>query len=393
MTLSKTGACPPDVRQILVDLRHDLHRHPELSFQETRTQTALREALAPLSPVSLESVAGTGLIARFAGRDSNRPCVAIRGDIDALPIQEETGAAFASVHDGVMHACGHDVHASWAVGAAYLLSADPADGDVVLLLQPGEESGQGAELLIREGVLEDVHAIFGAHVDCRLEVGRVVAQAGPLAASADMFDIVITGRGSHAARPHEGADAIVAGAAIVSAVQTIVSRRLPPGTPAVVTIGNFRSGTAANIIPETAHLTGTLRALSPEVRERLSTGVEQVARDVAAAHGVRAAVSIHPGTPPLINDAEAAEWSRDAVRSVLGDDALVPLPEVNLAGEDFACYLERIKGCFLRIGARAPGRDAVPAHSSRFLPDDEAICVGAAVLAETARRASAAITL
>ncbi len=391
MNSSVLQLCPPAVRNALLQLRHELHRHPELSFQERRTQQTLHAALATVSPASLDKIAGTGLRARIAGRDSSRPCVAIRGDIDALPIQEQTGCEFASVHDGVMHACGHDVHASWAVGAAHLLAHDPALGDVVILLQPGEETGRGAERMLSEGALDDVHAIFGAHVDSRLEVGQVVAQDGPLAASADVFEIEVIGSGSHAARPHEGIDPIVAGAALVTSLQTAVSRRLQPGTAAVATVGTFNAGTAPNIIPDTALLSGTLRALDPEVRTLLAAAVEEIATGVAAAHGARARVAIHRGTPPLLNDLAACQWARDAVRAILGDEALVPLPSANLAGEDFACYLETTPGCFLRVGARGTGQEVIPAHSARFLPEDDAILVGAAVLAQTARNASAAL--
>lgn len=375
----------------LVALRHDLHRHPELAFEERRTQARLRAELERLSPASIEEAGGTGLVARIAGRDRRAPAVAVRGDIDALPITEETGAPFASEVPGRMHACGHDVHASWAVGAAALLAEEPAAGDVLIVLQPAEEVARGAQSILDSGALDGAAAIFGGHVDLRFEVGTAVAQAGPLAASADTFRIGLSGGGAHGARPHEAADPVVAGAALVGALQTIVSRRLAPGTPAVVTVGTFHAGTAPNIIPTGAELSGTLRALDPEVRRTLHREVESIARAVGDLHGVEVEVEIREGAPPLVNSEEAAGWARRAVAEVFGEQALRPLPALNLAGEDFAEYLERIPGCFLRIGARRPDAPVVSAHSPRFLPDDGAVAAGAALLAGCARIASDAL--
>lgn len=375
----------------LLALRRDLHRHPELAFQETRTAERLEAALRALDVGEPQRVAGTGVVVRVPGRTAGAPVVAVRGDIDALPIQEATGADFASAHDGVMHACGHDVHASWAVGAAALLRKAPAEGDVLVVLQPAEEVGRGARALLDEGALDGVAAIVGGHVDMRFDVGQVVAEAGPLAASADEFTLALTGRGAHAARPHEARDPIVAAAAIIGALQTIVARRLPPGEPAVVTVGMVAAGSAPNVIPERAELRGTLRAVRPSTRTRLQDELRRTAEGIAAAHGVEAEITVTPGTPPIVNPADAVAWARAAATTLLGADALVPLPEANLGGEDFAVYLERLPGCFLRIGGRAEGTEPIPAHTPRFLPDERAVLVGAAVLAETARVASRAL--
>lgn len=379
---------PAELWDRLVALRRDLHRRPELAFEERATQARLRAELEALGIAEVREVAGTGLLARIPGRDPGRAPVVVRGDIDALPILEATGAPFASEVPGKMHACGHDVHASWAVGAAALLAAEPAAGDALVLLQPAEETAGGAAAVLAEGALDGAGAVFGGHVDLRFEVGQMVAQAGPLAASADSFRIELQGSGAHGARPHEGRDPVVGGAAVVTALQTIVSRRLPPGTPAVVTIGSFHAGAASNVIPDRAELSGTLRALDPETRAALRREVEAIAGAVAAAHGLEARVAFGAGTPPLVNPERGAAWARAAAARVLGEEALRPLGFTNLGGEDFARYLERLPGCFLRIGARRPGDPVVPAHSPRFLPADEAIAVGAAVLAECARVAS-----
>ncbi len=380
-----------EARDALLAVRHDLHQHPELAFQEERTAQKLYNALERLEPVRLDRVAGTGVIARIRGRDPDAPVVALRGDIDALPIEEDTGLTFSSRHPGVMHACGHDVHATWTLGAAQLLAADPADGDVVILLQPAEETGEGASAMIGAGALDGVHAIFGAHVDRRFQVGEVVADAGPLAASADTFAVELIGSGGHGARPHEGADPIVGAAAVVTALQTIVARRVNPATAAVVTVGTLQAGTASNIIPDRAFLTGTLRAIDPDTRSTLHDAVQTIVHATAKAHGLTANVEITTGPPPIVNPEEPVGWARTAVATLLGADALKPLGMLNMAGEDFACYLEKIPGCFLRVGARESGGEVIPAHNPRFYAADECVPVGAAVLAETARVASAAL--
>jgi hippurate hydrolase len=375
----------PALRDRLVQLRRALHAEPELAFGEHRTADRLEEALVALGGRGVRRVTETGLLLRIPGADPGAPVVAIRGDIDALPIQEDSGLPYASRTPGVMHACGHDVHATWAVGAAALLMEAPAEGDVVVLLQPAEETGGGAARMIEAGALEGVAMIFGGHVDRRFDVGQVVADAGPLAASADAFEVVVAGRGAHAARPHESRDPIVAAAAMVGALQQVVSRGVDPSDTAVLTVATIHAGTASNVIPERAELTGTLRAVRPATRRRLRDELERVVAGVVAAHGVSAAVTFKDDTPPVINDAAAAELARRAATGLLGAGAVVPLGFLNMASEDFAHYLERIPGCFLRIGAREPGGEATPAHNPRFVPAEEAIFVGAAVLAESAR--------
>jgi hippurate hydrolase len=372
----------------LVALRRDIHAHPELAFAEHETARRLIGALERLGIHDITRVGETGVVARVAGRSRHSAVVALRGDIDALPIVEATGLPFASVNNGVMHACGHDVHATWAVGAAALLVAQPAAGDVLIVLQPAEETGHGALTILESGVLDDVRAIFGGHVDRRFEVGQVVADEGPLAASADTFEIELVGKGAHAARPHEARDPIVAAASVITALQSIVARRLNPATPGVVTVGTINAGTASNVIPDRAHLTGTVRAVEPQSRSLMLDEVRHIARSVADAFGVEARVTLDRGTPPIVNPPRPTRWARHAVVSILGEEAVVPLGFLNLAGEDFAHYMERIPGCFLRIGARERGGDIIPAHAPSFYPAEDSLFVGAAVLAECARVAS-----
>jgi len=380
------------LRDRLVALRRDLHRHPELSFKEQRTAGQLEAALTELKPKSMKRIASTGIVARIPGREPDAPVVAVRGDIDALPVQEATGLEYASQTAGVMHACGHDVHATWAIGAAHLLTRNPAQGDVLVVLQPAEEIGEGAAAILQSGALDGVRAIFGGHVDRRFEVGQVVAQEGPLAASADTFHIVLHGTGAHGARPHESRDPVVGLGALIGALQTVVSRRVNPAAPAVVTIGKVHAGTAPNIIPDTAELRGTMRATDPDTRRTLREEVKAIAETVAAAYGLRAEANMHThGSPPIVNPPQATAWARAAAEAVVGVENVVPMPGLNMGGEDFAFYMERIPGCFLRIGAREPGGKVIPAHAPYFYAAEESIFVGAAVLAEAARRASASL--
>jgi amidohydrolase len=376
----------------LVQLRRALHQHPELSLAETETARRLATALTDVAGLPRADVrlVGTAVIGRVRGRQPGAPVVALRGDIDALPIQEATGLPFASQVPGVMHACGHDVHATWAVGAAALLAAAPAAGDVVIVLQPAEEIDRGAAAVLDAGVLDGVAAIFGGHVDRRFAVGQVVADDGPLAASADTFTIELVGHGAHAARPQESADPVVGAGALIVAAQAIVARRVHPATPAVLTIATVHAGTANNIIPDRAVLTGTIRTVDPATRRLVREELERMAGAIATAYRLEARITVELGPPPLVNPHQPAEWARQAVRTVLGDRALAPLGIVNLAAEDFARYLERMPGCFLRIGAREPGGDPIAAHSPHFTAAEESIFVGAAVLAETARVSSQA---
>jgi amidohydrolase len=386
--MNATAQFTPAEIEALIALRRDLHRHPELSWHEEGTSARLERALAGLGIEDVQRVARTGLIARVPGNGRGAPTVAVRGDIDALPIQEATGLPYASEVPGVMHACGHDIHATWAIGAAMLLARSPAAGDTLVVLQPAEEVGEGARAVLASGALDGVTAIFGGHVDRRFEVGQVVADAGPLAASADTFEVVLTGRGAHGARPQESQDPVVGAAAVIGALQTIVSRRLSPAAPGVVTVGTIHAGTAPNVIPESATLSGTVRATDPESRALLLGEVRRLVEGIAAAYRLTATVTLAEGTPPLVNPATPAAWARAAVDRVLGPGAAVPLGTTNMGGEDFACYLERIPGAFLRIGAREPGGERWAAHSPRFHAAEDSIFVGAAVLAEAARIAA-----
>ena len=305
----------PAEREQVLALRRELHANPERSWEERGTQGRLLAALAQAGITDARVIADTGLVATIPGTRPDAPVIALRGDTDALPITEETGLPFASLNSGVMHACGHDMHATWVVAAGILLKRNPAAGEVRLILQPAEEVGEGAARVLASGALGGVHAIFGAHVDWRFTVGDVVATAGPLAASTDTFDVTFHGRGGHGARPQDTIDPVIGLGAFIMEVQTLVSRRLDPGLPGVVTVGVVQAGNASNVIPERARCAGTIRATTPEARALLCEGVRTMAEGVAAMHGLRAELTLSEGTPPLVNTEQAAACAQAAAWS------------------------------------------------------------------------------
>ncbi len=369
----------PEVFERMVALRRDLHQHPELSWQEERTAARVSEVLQSLR-VPFRRVAGTGIVADIPG-PSGVPRIALRADMDALPIQEETGLPFTSVHDGVMHACGHDGHTSMLLGAAELLVAEPTlPAPMRLIFQPAEEVGGGARAMVQEGVLEDVAMVFGGHLDPRYLTGTLVITEGIVNASTDAFRIRITGRGAHGARPHEGIDAIVVGSAMVGQLQTIVAREVNPAHPAVVTVGRFVAGSAPNVLAETTELEGTIRAQDPAVREQILRALHRIAGACATSHGANAAVEITEGTPAVQNTKEMVALALDAGAALPMPPTVRPLRDANMGGEDFGWYLQHKPGCFIRFGAGTPGEESKPAHSSQFTFDEEALAIGAAWL-------------
>jgi len=379
---------PPDAgfAERLVAIRRDLHRHPELSWRETRTSQQVHQALEQLG-VHARFVAGTGIVADIPG-EGNGPGVALRADLDALPVTEETGLAFSSVHEGVMHACGHDAHASMLLGAAeLLLAARPLPATVRLIFQPAEELATGALAMIEHGALDNMAMIFGGHVDRHFPIGTIVVADGVVNASTDAFRIEIAGRGGHAARPHEGVDAVVVGSLLVMSLQTIVSREVNPAHPSVVTIGRFDAGTASNVIASQAVLEGTIRAQDEAVRTHLIDAMHRIAASVGQLHGATIRVTVAGSTPCLVNGPPMTTLAREAAHAIVGPDNMPPLQTANMGGEDFAYYLRRIPGCYVRFGAQAVGREGYPAHSSRFDIDEGVLPIGARYFSEVARLA------
>ncbi len=366
------------VLEEMIAIRRDLHQYPELSWQETRTTAQVGTVLERLG-IPFQRIAGhTGIIAQIPGR-SGVPAVALRADLDALPIHEETNLEFRSLQDGVMHACGHDGHTSMVLGAAALLVRETAlPAPVRLIFQPAEEVGAGAQAMIEAGALDNVTLIFGGHLDRHYPSGTIAISEGTVNASADTFRITIMGQGGHAARPHESTDAVVVGSLLVMALQTIVSREINPAHPSVVTVGRFDAGTAANVIAARALLEGTIRAQDPDVRAHLKASLRRIGEAVGKLHGVALTVEIVEGTPAVINSPEAIPLARQAATEVIGKANVVPMMTANMGGEDFSYYLERVPGCYVRFGAQVAGRESYPAHSSKFDFDEQALGVGAA---------------
>ena len=362
-------------------LREDIHRAPELSRLEFGTQARIDAWLRDFGVVG-RSVGGTGLVADVVG-DPRGPRVCVRGDMDALPVDEATGAPFASTVPGVAHACGHDVHAAAACGAVALLAGDPPAGVIRVLLQPAEEHGTGAAACVADGAMDGVDAVLGGHLDLDYAIGTVALQAGPMCASTDQFRVVVRGRGSHAARPQLGVDAVLCGARIVDALQGIVAREVEPGQPAVITVGAFHGGERSNILADRAVLDGTIRCCDPSVRDQLKSALHRVVAGVAAASGASAEVGIREGHDPVVNDPDLAE----VVAAALRDLGLrtVRLARPNTGGEDFSDLLRGRRGVYVRWGSRGPGSGDGPAHSGRFLPDAGVLDIATLGLAASAR--------
>ncbi len=382
-----TAMIDSDLFKRVISVRRDIHRFPELSWQETRTADTICTFLESLGIAYQSKVAGTGVVAELPG-PKGVPYVVLRADTDALPIKEETGLEFASVHEGVMHACGHDGHTAILLGAAALLAQEQdLPAPVRLIFQPAEEKGAGALAMIKEGVLDGAGMIFGGHLDRHYLAGTIVASEGPVNASSDSFRIDIIGQGAHGARPHESIDAVVVGSLMVIAIQTIVSREVDPAHPSVVSVGLFEAGTAPNVIAGQARLEGTVRAQDPEVRQHLNAGIKRIAESIAQLHSAKINVEIRTGTPPLINSPEMARLARQAASEVVGESNILPLKTANMGAEDFSYYLGKIPGAYVRFGGQVPGLEGFPAHSSKFDFDEQALAVGAEYFYKLARLA------
>ncbi|OKP96789.1 M20 family metallopeptidase [Paenibacillus sp. P46E] len=367
----------------MVEWRRHLHRHPELSYQEKETSAFVAAKLEEFGIEIIRSKAGYGLTGILKGRKPGKTVV-LRADMDALSITEENGREYASQKPGVMHACGHDGHTSMLLAAASYYSSrkEELQGELRFLFQPAEEICPGGALgMIAEGVLEGADAVYGLHLWTPLPFGTVASAPGPLMASADEFFIDIIGKGGHAGTPHRTVDSIVAGAALVTQLQSIVSRSVDPLRPAVVSVGTIQGGSAQNIVSERCRLTGTVRAFDEETRYLIRQRMEEIVASVAAAYGAEAKMEYLMGYPPLVNDeAEFRRFFRVAP-AALGDAVRVERMEKIMPAEDFAYYVKEIPGCFIFVGAGNPDKDAVyPHHHSKFDFDEDALLYGAKLL-------------
>jgi hippurate hydrolase len=378
----------------MVALRRALHRRPELGRVLPRTRDTVLTALADLPLDVHESRTVSSVVGVLDGGRPG-PTVLLRADMDALPLNEDSGLEFRSEIHGAMHACGHDTHVAMLATAARLLAGrrEQMAGRVVLMFQPGEEGFHGARHMIDEGLL-DQHgpggrpdAAFALHISATLPSGEVHTRPGPLMAAADTIKVQVSGRGGHAATPQDALDPVPAAAAMVGALQIALTRRVDPHEPAVLTIGKIVAGTTGNVIPETALLEGTLRTLSEPVRAQLHEEVRQVCRHTALAHGCSAAVEIEPGYPVTVNDEEAAGRVLSVAAEVLGHKRVATMPTPATGAEDFSYVLQRVSGALAFLGAcppRVDPRTAPPNHSNRVVFDESAMAAGAAVYAALA---------
>ena len=370
----------------IIALRRDIHREPELGFDTERTAQKVLAALDGL-PLDIETgVARNGIVATLWGGEG--PTVALRADMDALPIEEETGLPFSSEIEGRMHACGHDGHTSMLVGAAHALSQrdlrDRLNGTVKFVFQPAEEGGGGGRVMVDEGVADDVASIFALHLWPGLPFGKVATKAGPIMAAADAFEMEIRGSGGHGAMPHLAADAVVIAAQVVTTLQTVVSREIDPVEPAVLTVGEIGAGTAFNIIPEKARLGGTVRTLNPDLRERMPGRIEALARGVAKGMRGDANLDYTFSYPVTVNEEAAADRVLEVAEDLFGAESVLELPNPSMGAEDFAFYLEKVPGAFIWLGI---GEEVSGLHTPKFAFDEKVLPRGSALLAALALEA------
>ncbi|MGB9893671.1 MAG: M20 metallopeptidase family protein [Candidatus Saccharicenans sp.] len=371
-------------RAEIIKIRRFIHMNPELSNREYETAKLVASKLSSIGLEAKTGVAGTGVVGLLRGSLPG-PTIAIRADMDALPIQEQNTFPYRSLNPGVMHACGHDVHTSIGLGTAMALSAikDKIRGQVKFIFQPAEEGAPageegGAALMIKEGVLENppVRAIFALHVWPELQVGQVGYSSGYLMASSDSFTITIKGKSAHAARPQEGIDAIIIAAEVVNSLQTIISRNLDPTEPAVITVGKIQGGVRSNIIAEKVVLEGTVRTLNEAVRDRIPLLMENMVKGICQGYGASYTFEFTKQLPPLYNHPDFVQIVLPGLQECLGQENLIQL-KPQMVAEDFAFFAEKIPAFMYLLGVRTPGQvSAAPLHSPNFNPDERAIPVG-----------------
>jgi amidohydrolase len=373
-----------------VRIRRRLHAHPEVGLDLPATQQLVGDELAELGLDPVAGVATTSVLAVVEGGREG-PTTLLRGDMDALPMPEDTGLDFASTVDGAMHACGHDAHVAMLLGAARVLVGRRAElaGRVVLMFQPGEEGHGGAQVMLDEGLLErygPIDRAFAVHVTPMMPSGVVATRRGTLLASADEFSVTFTGRGGHASMPHDAVDPVPVACELVAAIQAMVTRRVPVFDPAVVTVTKIEAGTATNVIPESAVCSGTMRALSDGSRATILQGLHRLAEHIGAAHGCEVSVRIHDGSYPVtVNDSAAADRTLAVAAGLVGLDRVQRMPNPIMGAEDWSLVLQRVPGSMAFLGVGVPGVDRPePNHSNRMVIDEPAMATGIALHAAMA---------
>ncbi len=379
----------------LIELRRAIHADPEIGLDLPRTQ---EKVLAALDGLPLEVTTGQALSSVTAVLRGARPggTVLLRGDMDALPVTEATGLPYASRNEGIMHACGHDLHTSMLAGAARLLSArqDSFAGNVIFMFQPGEESSGGAERMISEGVLDAAGsrpvAAFGLHVASGLlPLGMLTSRDGTMMASADTMEVTVKGRGGHGSQPHRAADPVPAACEIVTALQTLVTRQFDVFDPVVITVGSFHAGTASNVIPDRAQFSATLRSLQASTRSAMQDAAYRLVHDIASGHGLSATVDFVDGYPVTVNDAAEVAFAEATIADLFGGERFLRTPFPLTGSEDFSYVLNEVPGAFVMLGACPADADPATApfnHSAEAVFDDAVLADGATLLTELALR-------
>lgn len=370
----------------LVEIRRHLHSHPELSGQEYQTAAYVSGVVSSCGLHVQELVGKTGVVAELRGTDRDSRMLAIRTDMDALPIQERTGLEFASRQPGIMHACGHDVHTTVGLGTAMVLAqlGIQFPGTTRFLFQPAEETAQGAGWMIRDGVMEGVTAIFGVHTFPTIPGGSVGIRYGALTAAADDLELVIMGESGHGARPHEAIDAIWIASQVVTTLQQAISRTQNPLRPVVLTIGQIQGGRAPNVIADQVRMLGTVRSLHPETSASLPVWIEQIVANVCQSYGAKYTMNYRRGVPSVQNDPALTQIMESAAAEAWGGDRVQILLEPSLGAEDFSLYLQHAPGTMFRLGVAFADKPNYPLHHPQFHVDETAIVTGVVTMAYAA---------
>lgn len=382
-TLSLPGPHATSLANDLVALRREMHQEPEIGLDLPKTQGKVLESLRGLDLEIATGKAASSVVAVLRGRKvpdagEGRPVVLLRGDMDALPITEQTGLPFASTN-GAMHACGHDMHTAGLVGAAHLLSGmrDELAGDVIFMFQPGEEGHNGAQIMIDEGVLDAAGTrpigAYGVHMASDLEAGRFTTRPGSYMAAFCQLDVTVNGRGGHGSRPYQTLDPIQVAAEIIGALQAYITRRFNVFDPVVLTVGSFHSGSVANVIPDTATFQAGIRCFSIDIEDRLEKELPRLVRGIAEAHGLTASITFERGLPATVNDPENAEFWASTAQRLFGDARFELMENPKTGSEDFSRILLEVPGSYGHLGAGSPNmdpRDWSPIHSSKAVFED-----------------------
>jgi amidohydrolase len=384
--LAKIRSIADTLAPRLIEIRRHLHAHPELSGQEHQTAAYIAGVLSAAGLRTQEAVGKTGVVGELAGAGTDPRLLAIRTDMDALPIVERTGLAFSSRNEGIMHACGHDVHTTVGLGTAMILAqlGEELPGNMRFIFQPAEEIAQGATWMVADGVMQAVDSIFSLHVFPSILAGSIGIRYGALTAAADDLEMTIMGESGHGARPHEAIDAIWIASQVITGLQQAISRTQNPLRPIVLTIGTISGGRAPNIIADRVQMSGTVRSLHPETHAILPDWIEQVVTDICRTYGAKCEVNYRRGVPSVQNDLVLTQILESSARAAWGSDRVHILPEPSLGAEDFSVYLQHAPGTMFRLGVGAADQKNHPLHHPQFMVDETAIITGVVTMAYTA---------